>query len=240
MGPSVSVEAHLENVREKLGEAHFRKEVRRLAKNGIRMGGQHEIFWRDLVQKYEWLNVEELLAEPEEPRPSSGGGSMPGMPSGIDPTNLIIQAMRQQMPGLRTQAQFNAFMAAFDALRVHLNFVFEGNTEKATEAKQALESAIEFAAKATEVSDQLRDVPEAATSPAAQEFKNPPAQFQEYDVQKSLLVQLARIETLPELTQWYNDTKEQRDRVVSQSLRNVLMDEIRRKKVALTEAEGAS
>lgn len=227
MNAKVSVEDHLKNVRDKLGEEHYRKEVRRLAKAGIRMGGQHEIFWRNLTKDFEWLDLDQLLAEPDD------FGAIPGMPSGADPSTFLLQAMRQYMPGLKTQAQFNTFREAFDALRLTLNFIFEDNAAKALEARKALDLSLEAAAQATLISNHLRDVPEAATSKAAAEFKNPPSQVYEFDIQKILLTELAHTKSPDELAAWYLRTKEQRDQVVSQTLRNVLMDEIRRKKLEL-------
>jgi hypothetical protein len=225
MSVAVGVVEHLNNIKAKLGEETFRTEVRRLAKTGIKMGGKHELFWRDLVKQYEWLDVEELLASSD---PTIGNSTTTSQQS-----EMLMQAMRQQMPGLKTQAQFNAALAVFDTVRMTLNYIFDGNATKAAEAKQALDLALDAATKITEITKQLEDVPEAATSPAAQEFKTPPAQFMEYDTQKALLVELEQIASPGELSLWYGETKSRRDQIKSQTLRDTLLDTIRAKKRAL-------
>lgn len=217
----IGVVEHLNNIKAKLGEDAWKTEIRRLAKDAFKLGGKHEVFWRGIVKDFEWLDVEALAAEvkAEPPAPAP------------DPTRFMIDAMKSTMPGLRTQAQFNAFMASFDALRLLMNYVFEGNTEKVMESKRALEMAIDAASQVTRISDQLRDVPEAATSAAAEEFKNPPAEFQEFDIQKQLMAELETISGHAQLVQWYETTvKSLEPKIKSQTLRNSLFDAIRTKK----------
>lgn len=224
MDAAIGVVNHLHNIKEKLGEDAWKAEIRRLAKDAFKLGGKHEIFWRGIVKDFEWLDVEALVAEAK----AEPAGPPP------DPTRLIVDAMRSTMPALRTQAQFNAFMASFDALRLLMNYVFEGNAEKVMESKRALEMSIDAAAKVTQISEQLRDVPEAATSHAAEEFKNPPAEFHEYDLQKQLMSELEAITGHARLVQWYETTvKSQESRIKSQTLRNALFDAIRTKKTLL-------
>ena len=217
-----AVREHLNNIRTKLGDDAWKVEARRLAKDAFKLGGKHEVFWRELLQSYDWVEIEELIAEAKAEKANTPAP---------DPTRIMIDAMKSTMPGLRTQAQFNAFMASFDALRLLMNYVFEGNTEKVLESKRALEMAIDAASQVTRISDQLRDVPEAATSEAAEEFKNPPAEFQEYDVQKQLMAELESISGHAQLVQWYETTvKGLESKIKSQTLRNSLFDAIRQKK----------
>lgn len=218
----VPVKEHLENIRSKLGEDAFRSEVRRLVREAIPVSPKHEAFWQDLTKDYDWLDWEEEKQKALEA--ATAAGPKP---------NPVVEAVRQQMPALKTQAQFNALMAAFDALRLTLNSIFEGDKEKSAEGRKALDAAIDLAGKVTEITQKLADVPEAATSQAAQEFKQPPAQYQEYEYQRQLLGELGKIESLDELNKWYADTKPQRDRILSQSFRNALMDAIRARKLAL-------
>lgn len=148
----------------------------------------------------------------------------------------MLEAMRTQMPALRTQAQYNAFCAAFDALRLTMNAIFEGNAARQAEGKKALDLSLDIAQKVTAISEQLREVPEAAGTVGAELFTRAPAELQEHDIQRALLSELAQLETLEELSEWYmaTPTVERRGRVVSQNLRNVLMDSIRERKAALT------
>lgn len=223
----LGVEEHLNNIKEKLGEDAWRDEVRRLAKAAVKTSPKHEDFWRELTKEFDWLDFDALCTEAKSDPEA-------------DPTRLVMQAMRQQMPALKTQAQFNAFMAAFDALRLTLNATFEGDAAKAIEGRSALNMALDVAVQVTEVGNQLRDVPEAATSKAADQFKNPPVHFHEYDEQKALLTELEAVVSEANLRVWYEATKSRRDKVVSQGLRNHLIDAIRNKSLTFQRAEEAS
>jgi hypothetical protein len=147
--------------------------------------------------------------------------------------NPILAAIQQQVPGIKSQAQFNVFMAAFDALRATMNAIFLGNPEDEAKGLKALESAYTAARKATEITNKLADVPEAATSKAAEEFKTPPKQFTEASEQRDLIAELEGIKSLEALNAWYSSNRTRIDRVVSQSLRNSLFDAIRVKKESL-------
>lgn len=159
------------------------------------------------------------------------------MPEKMTPEmeKVYREALRVQIPALQTQAQYNAFVAAFDAFRFKLNAIFANDAAKEVEASKALDAAFDVARKMTEITEKLRDVPEAATGPNAAMFTQAPAEFQEHDIQKALLSELEKCDSLDELNDWYNatPTKQRRDRVVSQQLRNVLIDSIRAKQTAL-------
>jgi hypothetical protein len=103
-----------------------------------------------------------------------------------------------------------------------------------SEGKKALEMAFEAARGATTATLQLEDVPEAASSEAAKAFKETPAQFTELEDQRRLLAELEALTDLSDLNTWYADTKARRDRIVTQKLRNELLDAIRAKKHNLT------
>lgn len=163
----------------------------------------------------------------------------PGVPQGGNPQEMILNAMRQQIPNLKTQAQFNIFMSAFDALRHTLNMAFGLDKEGYDKGREVLLRVLDSAFTISGVVDKLKDSPEAATSKAAEEFKNPPREFQEYDVQKSLLAEVATKMTVAELTKWYDSNRARMDCIVSQSLRNELFDTVRHKKAELMEKESS-
>lgn len=160
----------------------------------------------------------------------------PGMPPGpVTPEmeKMMAAAIQQQVPACRTQAQYNSFMAAFDAFRFYINAIFVGQAEGIDAAKKTFDMALEVAKGVTEISEKLRDVPEAALGPEADAFKNPPTKFTEYDTQKQLMMELQKIGTTEELTTWYQTNRARIEGVASQDLRNPLMDLIREKKNAL-------
>lgn len=141
-----------------------------------------------------------------------------------------IALIREQMPGVKTQGQFNAVMALFETVRALGNAICESDPAKSVEARQAFEKALDTLRQATELSNKLRDVPEAATSPAAEAFKTAPTQFHENDLQTALLVEIEALTSGPALTEWYAANRVRMDQITTQSLRNKLFDAIRAKR----------
>ncbi len=223
-----SVMQFLATVKKELGEDAWKQAVKKQVMQAFRMGGNYEYFWREQLkaEEYSWLNADELKQQASQ---------MPA--EAMDVNNVLAQTFKKRMPGMKTQAQFNTFRAAFDAFEAVVNNIFSGNAEKEAESRQLLDQAFTACKQATDISRKLEAVPEAATSKAAEEFKKPPAEFAEYDVQQALLGELGRLQSLDDLKQWYEESKPRRDSVKSQTLRNVLMDAIRGRKMALTPAD---
>jgi hypothetical protein len=222
----VKVTDYLETVRRELGEDAWKAEIKKLALQAFRMGGAHEDFWRNIIKDFDWISADELKEQAV------------AMPSkGPDINNLLAQALKMTMPGLKTQAQFNTYRAAFDAFQAVVSNIFAGDAAKEAEARGILDMALLACRQSTDAARKLADVPEAANSKAAEEHKNPPAEFQEYDVQQQLLGELGAVHDLDELQRWYVATKDKRDAVKSQTLRDILMDAIRNRKLALTPVE---
>jgi len=144
----------------------------------------------------------------------------------------MIKALQAQMPGLKTQAQFNVFMLAFDALRVQLDAIFIGDSNREEQGREALNKALDAARQVTDLGNKFQEVPEAAKT-ASNPFVRPPDNAMEYDTQKKLLSELHGIATTPGLQEWYERTKTERDSISSQTLRNILIDAIREKRQSL-------
>ena len=141
-----------------------------------------------------------------------------------------------QIPGCRTQAQLTCVMMAYDALRLLLGVIFTGDKDGQANAREALEGAIKAAEQATQISNSLRDVPEAVPGSTGDEFRKPPTEFGEYDLAKALRLELEAIVTKDALNAWYSTNRTRLDRVTSSSLRAPLFDAIREKKGALNDA----
>ena len=221
----VSVVDHLDNIRKHLGEDAWKAEVTKLALQALKMGGVHETFWRDLLSgpDYSWANADEL---------KKAADAIPG--SGAPDINqLMAQALKQTMPGLKSQAQFNAFRAAFDAFRAVSTAILDLDKLRRTRHASFSTWLSWRCIKPQDVTRKLEDVPEAASSAAANDFKQPPAEFMEYDVLQALLSELGKIERLEALESWYKETKDRRDCIRSQMLRNTLIDAVRAKKLEL-------
>lgn len=151
----------------------------------------------------------------------------------------VIEGVKREVPGITSQAQYNAFAAAFDAFRLTVNSIFTGDASQEAQGRDALEKAFDVCKKVTEITEKLREVPEAASGASASMFTQPPNQLLEYDIQKALLAELETIESLEELTDWYNSTpsKERREKLVSQSIRNAFFDAVRVKQKSFSMAE---
>lgn len=150
---------------------------------------------------------------------------------------IMAQAMKQSMPELKTQVQFTAFMAGFDAFRLLCNSIFASDQALENQSLEALEKALESMRVATKLSNQFQEIPENERSPSASQFVEAPLQFGEYDVQKKLLLELNRLTSVDDLNAWYLKTRDERESVVSQSLRNILFDEIRSRRDFLSKAQ---
>lgn len=212
----------LSQIREKYGEEKFQYAAKQSARMLIAQGPEMREAVRDALK-----GIVDVDALDNEPPPVYPTGNLPD-------EQVMMQAIRQAMPGVQTQAQFNVVLAAFDAVKVTLNAIFLGDKARAEKGREAIQQAIETAEKVTDLSSKLGHVPEAATSKAAEEFKNPPAQFTEYDTYKGLIGELEVLASGSELSQWYTTNRARIDRVISQSLRNQLFDSIRQKQTTLS------
>lgn len=218
---------NLDKIKEKYGEIAYRRAADEAARLLLKQDPETARVARDVLKGI--VDFEKLDKEP------------PAAPqSKLNPEQLMAQALKQQMPGLQTQAQYNVTMTAFDALRVHLNAVFMSDKELADKSKETLFKALDGALQVTEISQKLGHVPEAATSAVAEDFKQPPKQFHEYDVQRALLTELEQITSLPQFDQWYIANRARLEMVVSPSFRNGLFDAIRAKRAGLQVAPSVS
>lgn len=154
-----------------------------------------------------------------------------------DVNSVMVEMLRQQIPSLTTQAQFNAFMACFDALRGTLDAYFRGDAKQAAESRDALNQGLDMAARLKQVAEQVAEIPEEERSRNAQALLDPPAQYEEGSACERLLAELEAITSIPHLSVWYTKNRVTLDGVVSQQLRNKLFDAIRNKRNELQESE---
>lgn len=160
--------------------------------------------------------------------------TMPTVPLPDNAANIMAQAMRQLIPELKTQVQLNAFIAGFDSFKLLCNAIFAENSSLEDQARTAFEKSLEAMKVATRLSNQFQEIPAEERGPSATQFVEAPLQFGEYDLQKRLLTELDRIQNTGALTEWYQNTKGDREKIISQSLRNILFDAIRSKREELS------
>lgn len=201
----------LKSIKDKYGDKAYQDAARDVARSMVAQGGEAEKVAR------------EAFADVPDIEPTGNDAEMPVL-------NPVIGMIRQTMPNLRTQAQLDTFMATFDALRAAMDAIFQGAPGAKEAGLKAMEQGFEAACKATEISGKLRDVPEAATSASAEAFKTSPKEFEEVSVQKALMAELAGLQTLDGLKEWYAAARPRMDRVVAPALRNELFDAIRHRK----------
>jgi hypothetical protein len=239
-----TVITQLQKIRREQGEEAFQHALKYFVKAGLRAGGQSEIFVVSLAKHFPFVDLDALRAEiqagvvdpdirqgpPPEPKPSvAASGSTAAAPG-----DVFAEALKQQLPGLKNKAQMNAFMASFEAYREVMNAILDGDPLKEGKAREALMTSFEVVRKATEISNMLKDVPEAAASKASDDFRSEPTQWGEYDVQRKLLSELEGLKQLHDLNDWYKTNRKRIDEVQTATLRNPLLDAIREKKMALS------
>ena len=152
-----------------------------------------------------------------------------------DQTHLLTSLLQRQFPGIKSQAQFNAFEACMEAFRALTNAILEGKKDSEVEYRKIMNDAFEALRNSTTLTEKFAEAPEAATSQTAQEFVKPPTKFSEYDTQRALMTELAQLQSVEQLNQWYRENRPRIDEVTSPTLRNPLLDAIRARKIHLLE-----
>jgi len=146
------------------------------------------------------------------------------------PDEAMMKMLAMQVPNMKTQAQFNAFMGCFDALRATLNAYFGDQKAAAEMGREALNQALDMAKQIATMSEKLNEIPDEVKSDEAKEFTRPAKELHEYDTCKRLLGELTGLQTTEALQKWYSESRQTIDEVMSAKPRNELMDAIRAKR----------
>ena len=150
----------------------------------------------------------------------------------IDVNKPLIDIIQERVPHLRTQAQMDILEAALEAVLQYHDCVYGNNLDGAERLRPLIDKTLDLPILASSIGSKLEGEPEAATSEAAQSFKS--EAFEEVQIQHGLLAELEELASSSELAQWYSNSRADRDKVVSQSLRDELYDAIRDKKKDLS------
>lgn len=226
--------ARFQRIRQTEGEEAFEKAVREYAEKALEDGDE-------VISKFAGAAYEAYQAEAKAYREAQASrqaeraqraAQVQAPPANLDPA--LVEALRAALPNLRSQAQWNAFVSGFEALRGAMEAIFRQDSEEERKAREALTSALDAARHMTDMTTRLRDVPESAQSPLAEEFRRPPRQFGEADTQVKLMSELTRIGSIGELTRWWLENRKRIDEIVTPGLRNSLMDAVRDKKLLLS------
>lgn len=232
----------LHKLRQEKGEAAFEEAIRSYASEvvegngGIDFSGAiGEMLQGFTKDREEYEKAAKARAEAQDKRAEE----MRSWGTGFGGSQEFLGAIKQSLPAMRSQAQFNVFMAGFDAFRGVLNSIFAKDPRAEADFLAALHKSFEVARQTTDLTERLTEVPEAAGSKLADEYREPPRQFGEYDVQRALLTELEGLSDLGALTRWWAENRKRIDDVVSPSLRNPLIDAVREKKSKLGEGKNA-
>lgn len=220
------VQAQLQKLRETSGEVVYEQTRKKLALSLLQKPNGEEY----VRKAFPDMDVEALKAAAESDKASPQAS----------PEEVMLRLLQQHMPSIKTQGHYNLFAASFDALRTTLDGYFSGNFEQALKARDALNKVLDTAAQVKSIVEKLDEIPPNDRSAVANEYMEPPKQFHEFDTQRQLMIELDSITTLSELGGWYARTKEMRDQVTSQKLRNELIDKIRAKRNELDAKEKGS
>lgn len=226
----------LRRVQQEEGEDAFQQAVQKVAMQALRDGNLAELtqaMTSDVLQEYAKATQMEDHSESQSVR-QNNLRSTPQMPSDAMNSQEFIEMVRKSMPAMRSQAQFNAFLAGFEALRGAMQNIFAGNDEAATLYEKALHQSVGLARQVTGLTEKVVEAPEAAPSKLGEDFRKAPRQLEEASLQQTLLGELARLPTLEGLTEWWLSNRQRIDEVRSPTLRNPLIDAVRAKKEELT------
>lgn len=207
---------NLETIREQQGEEAYLRARQNFAVMFVLSPGGEE--W--LRMTFPDLDLEVVKAEASKRTPPLSNEQMIGF-------------LRTQVPNLKSQVEFDTFMAAFNALTLAMNSYFGGKLEDGDTARKALDQALTTARKIPEIASRVEELPEESRSKTASEFVTPPKAFTEVEDQRRLLAELEAIKTATELKTWYQANRGRLDGVVTTRYRNELFDAIRDKQSAL-------
>lgn len=219
------VRQHLEHIRSTQGDEAYEKARLDFAHTLVLAEGGRAFLSNALQFKQEELDDIERAARAELAKKS--------------PEAAMAEMLKMQLPNCKTQAQFNVFMAGFEALRACLDATFAGNKAGADKARALLVKVIDQAEQVTRAAEQLREVPEAAPQgERAADLTEEPIEFHEHDQSRQLMAEVMAIQTRSALDEWYHKNQPRLRRIVDRTLRNEVYDAIRRKKSDLTRVQG--
>lgn len=225
------IASHLQKIRDDQGEADFQTALQGLLKQ-LLVEEKNEPFVVLLLQHLNTtVDLEALKAEAASLRTKrqEAQAAAQAVSGGRDLSQVMTEHLKSQMPNLKTQAQFDLVMTAFETLQHYLNAAFAGSPNLA-KSRETLDQLLDLAAKIAVLEEKVQELPQAEKHA---DFVTPPREFTEHDKVKQLLAVLPTLATFEALQQWYRAEKPTMDSIVSLDLRNQLFDAIRSRRNAL-------
>lgn len=220
---------HLKKMRADEGEDAYQLALKALAKRLI-AGGSTEMVQSLLKSLEDSLDLTRLKAEVQaDMKRAQASAEKAADSASASGANPMADALKAQIPNMKTQAQLDLFMSAFDALRLYFDQAYGPNPSHLEDLKSALLKAIDLAPRISEVVDKVAETPEATTN---EDFKTPPRD--EDGVYQALMGELEKQSTMTDLNSWYESSRSQMDTLTNQDLRNQLFDSIRARKKSLS------
>ena len=137
----------------------------------------------------------------------------------------MMEALRAKTPHLKTQMQMRLLVSGADAYMLAMDCLFAGKKEEAKQAMNAVIAIWDAAEKATEISEQVAEIPTEERSATASEFVEAP--IKQDEIYTRLMYETTQITSKEALEIWYRDRRAQMDKLSNQTYRNGLFDRIR-------------
>lgn len=134
--------------------------------------------------------------------------------------------LKEALPEIKTQGQYDAAALALKALLGTLAATFKGDATQAAALTKGLLMALEGAKLATSLAAKVEGSPEAVTTTA---HTSEPKEFLEEGVFAKLMGEMNNLSDSEALKAWYQMAKPEADRLVSSKLRNAFYDAFRAK-----------
>ena len=137
--------AQLQTIKEQHGEAAYKDACRDIALQFLNLP-QGDALLRKFFPEFDPDELRAEAATGEGPKvrvPNTPAMPLFGQMPGAD--EAMLQMLKAQIPNLKTQGQFNVFMACFDALRGTLNGYFGNEMAAAELARDVLNQALDMA-----------------------------------------------------------------------------------------------
>ncbi len=220
---------HLKKLKTEQGDEAYQQALQGFVKNLLAQGETGPFIVELLKSLEEELDLESLTTEADEIKKqrSSAQEAAQKMADSPDINQTMIEAMKKQMPNLKTQAQFDNAVRLFEVLQIYINAALGQDDEETARARDTLDQGLDLTAQLAVMAEQAAASPEVTSNP---DFTEPPKQFTEQDSCEQFHKDLGAINSSEKLQQWYAANKTAFDRVTSKKLRDKLFDSIRAKK----------
>lgn len=160
----------------------------------------------------------------------------------MDAKESLVEHLKAHVPNLKTEAQFDMALAAFELLQVIVSkscdplealAYQEGiNGPPVANLRGRLQKLLETLGKTNEMAEKIQEIPPEERSKTQKAYVSPPFTFLESDVAAELVAALSKMSTEEDIKQWYAANKAVIDSL-KVNARNKVFDAIRARNIEL-------